>query len=99
MNYIVFINNKCVFCNNCLDKCPTHAIKKDINGFFYIKDSGCLGCLECFKICPVNAIEFYKIKANIKINKYVFKDIHFVKKTLYSKIYDGYFNIKQIKII
>ncbi|HIH2762942.1 MAG TPA: ATP-binding protein [Candidatus Azoamicus sp.] len=91
MNYIFFINNKCVFCNNCLNCCPTHAIKKNINGSYIIIDYGCFGCFECFNICPVNAIEFYKIKSYIKINKYVFKDKLYIKKVLYNKIYDKFF--------
>ena len=93
MNYIFFINNKCVFCNNCLDYCPTHTIKKNINGYYFILDSGCIDCFKCFNICPVNAIEFYKVKSDLKINKYVFKDRLCIKKTLYKKIFNSYFKM------
>lgn len=82
MNYIFFINNKCVFCNACLSCCPTQAIKKNINGFYYIIDSECFFCFNCFYICPVNAIEFYKIKSNMKVDKYVLKNKVFVKKKM-----------------
>ncbi|CAB3976443.1 ATP-binding protein [Candidatus Azoamicus ciliaticola] len=91
MNYVFFINNRCVFCNNCLDCCPTHTIKKNINGYYLILDSGCVDCFKCFYICPVNAVEFYKVKSDLKINKYVFKDRLCIKKTLYNKNYTSYF--------
>lgn len=84
MNNIFFINKKCVYCDACLKCCPTHSIIKNINNIYSIIDSGCIGCFACFNICPVKAIEFYKIKNNLKINRHVLKDKIFIKKFLFN---------------
>lgn len=91
MSYIFLINNKCVFCNVCLDCCPTHAIKKNIHGFYFIIDSGCFFCFNCVNICPVNAIDFYKTKNNVNINKHVLKNRIYIKKTFKNNFFYKHF--------
>ena len=71
----------------CLKCCPTHSIVKNIKNIYLIIDSGCIGCFMCFNICPVKAIEFYKIKSDIKVNKYVLRDKIFIKKLLFVKFF------------
>lgn len=55
MNFsIMFDENKCKGCTNCMKRCPTQAIRL-INNKAFINISKCIHCGECIKICPYNA--------------------------------------------
>jgi ferredoxin len=64
MNFsIMFDENKCRGCTNCMKRCPTQAIRL-IDGKAFINTAKCIHCGECIKICPYNAytpesIEWY----------------------------------------
>lgn len=67
MNFsIMFENEKCKGCTNCMKRCPTQAIRlKDGKASIDIKK--CIHCGECIKICPyeaysASAVESHKEK-------------------------------------
>lgn len=52
---IVFDNDKCVGCTNCMKKCPTQAIRVR-NGKASINYERCIACGNCVRSCPHYAI-------------------------------------------
>ena len=72
MNFsIMFDEDKCRGCTNCMKRCPTQAIRL-IDGKAFINTSKCIHCGECIKVCPYNAytpesIEWYdEMHASVK---------------------------------
>jgi len=65
MNFsIMFDEDKCRGCTNCMKRCPTQAIRL-IDGKAFINSIKCIHCGECIKICPYGAytpesIEWYE---------------------------------------
>lgn len=50
----------CRKCGKCTVVCPGNLIKKDENGYAYIKrEKDCWGCTSCLKECCFGAILFY----------------------------------------
>lgn len=57
---IVINKENCIRCGKCLEVCPGSLIKKDENGFAFIKyKNDCWGCASCVKECHKGAIHFY----------------------------------------
>ena len=64
MGNISNIDNKCVGCRSCEQKCPKHCItmQPTKEGFFYpvIDDEKCIRCGVCEKACPVNNTKLHR---------------------------------------
>lgn len=57
---IVIDKEKCICCGKCQKVCPGSLIKKDSNGYAYMKyKKDCWGCASCMKECEQGAIHFY----------------------------------------
>lgn len=48
--------NVCNQCGECIDYCPTLAIKRDNSGVVRIDESKCVGCLMCAGFCPTESM-------------------------------------------
>lgn len=51
---VILDKDLCCGCTNCLDRCPTQAIRV-IDGKARIIDERCTDCGECIKVCPYHA--------------------------------------------
>ncbi len=49
------VNNYCIHCGKCVEKCPTSAINPGGNT---TKHGECITCRNCVKVCPVKATSF-----------------------------------------
>ena len=57
------ILQSCVGCGLCIQHCPTKCLMLKNGKRVYISTDNCSLCSHCFSICPVGAIEIFKIKA------------------------------------
>ncbi len=48
--------NVCNQCGECIDICPTMALKRDKRGIVRIDKKLCVGCLSCVGFCPILAM-------------------------------------------
>ena len=46
----------CTQCGECIDVCPTLAIRRDRQGIVRIDKKLCVGCLSCVGFCPTEAM-------------------------------------------
>ena len=51
-----FLANFCNQCGQCIDVCPTLALKRDRQGIVRIDKKLCVGCLSCVGFCPMLAM-------------------------------------------
>ena len=49
----------CTQCGECIDVCPTLAIRRDRQGIVRIDKKLCVGCLSCVGFCPHLAMFFH----------------------------------------
>ncbi|MBU0492182.1 MAG: 4Fe-4S binding protein [Chloroflexi bacterium] len=49
----------CTQCGECIDVCPTMAIRRDRRGIVRIDKKLCVGCLSCVGFCPYLAMFFH----------------------------------------
>ncbi len=49
----------CTQCGECIDVCPTLAIRRDRQGIVRIDKKLCVGCLSCVGFCPYLAMFFH----------------------------------------
>ena len=49
----------CTQCGECIDVCPTMAIRRDKRGIVRIDKKLCVGCLSCVGFCPYLAMFFH----------------------------------------
>jgi len=49
----------CTQCGECIDVCPTQAIRRDKRGIVRIDKKLCVGCLSCVGFCPYLAMFFH----------------------------------------
>ena len=80
------VEEKCSFCQKCIEKCPANAIKEH-NKKSIIEQTICIGCAECVAECPKGAILFNPWE-NImdfeeKMVEYVFGITRHIKKTYF----------------
>ncbi|MFW9773438.1 MAG: indolepyruvate ferredoxin oxidoreductase subunit alpha, partial [Candidatus Thorarchaeota archaeon] len=54
-HYLASINNNCIGCGTCVEKCPVDAIKLN-NNQAEVNIEFCIGCGVCAYFCPENAI-------------------------------------------
>ncbi len=54
-NELVFSENKCIYCGDCVSVCPTSAIKMAKNDIDF-DHSRCDDCLQCVEVCPSDAL-------------------------------------------
>lgn len=54
-----FVANVCNQCGECIDICPTMAIKRDKRGIVRIDKKLCVGCLSCVGFCPILAMRVH----------------------------------------
>jgi len=48
--------NVCNQCGECIDHCPTLAIKRDNSGVVRLDENKCVGCLMCAGFCPTESM-------------------------------------------
>lgn len=55
----VFLHNKCIGCNDCIEICPKNAIAMHPGKKNYVKltDSKCIRCFCCSEVCKSNAVK------------------------------------------
>lgn len=46
----------CSQCGECIDACPTLALRRDRSGIVRIQKAPCVGCLSCVGFCPLAAM-------------------------------------------
>jgi len=46
----------CSQCGECIDVCPTLALRRDKSGIVRIQKALCVGCLSCVGFCPLAAM-------------------------------------------
>ena len=51
-----FINNNCIGCTKCAQRCPTNAIEFQPYQIHVVDNSKCVKCDICRQVCPVNAV-------------------------------------------
>ena len=51
--------NVCNQCGECIDVCPTMAIRRDKHGIVRIDKKLCVGCLACVGFCPILAMRVH----------------------------------------
>ncbi len=51
------INDKCIGCTKCAQKCPTDAIRYKPHQLHVIEPDKCIKCDACRQACPVDAVE------------------------------------------
>lgn len=51
--------NVCTQCGECIDICPTLALKRDKYGIVRVDKKLCVGCLSCVGFCPILAMRFH----------------------------------------
>lgn len=49
----------CDQCGECIDVCPTLALKRDKRGIVRISKRLCVGCLSCGGFCPILAMQVH----------------------------------------
>ena len=54
-----FAANVCNQCGECIDICPTLALKRDKRGIVRIDRKLCIGCLYCVGFCPILAMRVH----------------------------------------
>jgi carbon-monoxide dehydrogenase iron sulfur subunit len=54
-----FAANVCNQCGECIDICPTMALKRDKRGIVRIDKKLCVGCLSCVGFCPIVAMRVH----------------------------------------
>ena len=54
---LVINEDTCIWCEACLDECPTDAIEINDFSFPEIDPDSCTKCLQCYAVCPESAIE------------------------------------------
>ncbi|MCS3900918.1 4Fe-4S binding protein [Methanococcus voltae] len=74
-SYIDIDNEKCVFCNKCIEVCPVDAIDLNFPENTVITEK-CVHCGTCIDVCPVKAISLTQIKLKIKNNELKIKKSH-----------------------
>ncbi|MHA1269278.1 MAG: 4Fe-4S binding protein [Candidatus Helarchaeota archaeon] len=55
-SYIAKVNDECIGCETCIEKCPMEAISIN-NSLAVIDESRCIGCGVCSHLCPQSAID------------------------------------------
>lgn len=50
------INEKCIGCTKCAQKCPTEAIKFAPHELHVVEHEKCIACDACLQVCPVDAV-------------------------------------------
>jgi Fe-S-cluster-containing hydrogenase component 2 len=51
--------NVCNQCGECIDVCPTMALKRDRRGIVRIHKDLCVGCFSCVGFCPIEAMRMH----------------------------------------
>ena len=51
--------NNCSQCGECIDVCPTMALKRDKRGIVRLSKRDCVGCLSCVGFCPILAMRVH----------------------------------------
>jgi Fe-S-cluster-containing hydrogenase component 2 len=51
--------NHCNQCGECIDVCPSMALKRDKRGIVRISKRVCVGCLSCVGFCPLLAMRVH----------------------------------------
>jgi carbon-monoxide dehydrogenase iron sulfur subunit len=51
-----YVANVCNQCGECIDVCPTMALKRDKHGIVRVNKKLCVGCLSCVGFCPIQAM-------------------------------------------
>jgi Fe-S-cluster-containing dehydrogenase component len=51
-----YMANVCNQCGECIDVCPTMALRRDKRGIVRIDKNLCVGCLSCVGFCPIEAM-------------------------------------------
>ncbi len=54
-----FSANFCNQCGECIDICPTMALRRDKNGIVRLDKRLCVGCLSCVGFCPNAAMRIH----------------------------------------
>jgi carbon-monoxide dehydrogenase iron sulfur subunit len=54
-----YLANNCNQCGECIDVCPTLALKRDKRGIVRINKKTCVGCLSCVGFCPILAMRVH----------------------------------------
>ncbi len=54
-----YMANVCNQCGECIDVCPTMALKRDKRGIVRIDKKLCVGCLSCVGFCPILAMRVH----------------------------------------
>ena len=57
----IFIKERCVKCKRCIEICPAHALKLDLDHIELDVDK-CIRCYCCHEMCPVDAIKVKSAK-------------------------------------
>lgn len=53
---LLYFKNRCIRCGQCVNACPTVALKRDEEGYIHIDRASCALRLDCEKICPARAL-------------------------------------------
>jgi len=51
--------SNCNQCGECIDVCPTLALKRDKRGIVRLSKRLCVGCLSCVGFCPIAAMRVH----------------------------------------
>ena len=51
-----FVATFCDQCGECIDVCPTMALRRDKRGVLRIDKELCVGCMSCVGFCPILAM-------------------------------------------
>lgn len=73
----LWLQDKCVGCNECVEKCPNSALSRESQGIMR-DDKLCTGCSTCIDVCPAIAHESVGWEISVKeVMEEIEKDIPF----------------------